>query len=186
MERILESENLHQAWRRVKANAGAAGVDGLTIAEFPAYARKHWNRIREQLKRGTYRPSPVRRQEIPKPDGGTRPLGIPTILDRVIQQAIAQGLGPIWDPDFSDRSYGFRPGRSAHGAIYRLRDDLQTGRRTAVDLDLAKYFDRVNQDILMNRLSRRIGDRTLLKPSGDAASAGRIKVWRRSNGESVN
>jgi len=128
LERILSRENMLKAWKRVKANKGAPGIDGVTIEEFPEYLRQHWHTIREELFAGTYQPSPVRRKEIPKPTGGFRPLGIPTLLDRLIQQAIAQVLSPIFDPEFSDYSYGFRPGRSAHNAVYQVRDYIRKGK----------------------------------------------------------
>jgi RNA-directed DNA polymerase len=145
MERVLASENLRKAWRQVKANHGAPGVDGMTIEAFPACARAHWASIRQALRDETYQPSPVRRTEIPKRHGqGKRMLGIPTVVDRVIQQAIAQGLGPILDPQFSASSFGFRPGRSAHQAVRPIQSSSKMGYRVAVDRDLAKFFDRVN------------------------------------------
>ena len=125
LERILSRENMQQAWKRVKANKGAPGVDNMSIDEFPDFAREHWNAIRESLSDGSYQPLPVKRVEIPKPSGGTRPLGIPTVTDRLIQQAISQVLTPIFDPEFSDCSYGFRPGRSAHDAVYKVREYIK-------------------------------------------------------------
>jgi len=143
LERVVSRENMQRAWKRVKANKGAPGIDNMSIEDFPEFARNNWDAIRESLLAGTYQPLPVRRVEIPKATGGTRPLGIPTVVDRLIQQAIYQVLMPIFDPDFSDHSYGFRPGRSAHDAVYRIREYIQEGYRTAVDLDLSKFFDTV-------------------------------------------
>lgn len=157
LQSILEPANLQTAWKRVKENKGSPGIDNVTIEEFPTYARAHWKEIRTALLQGDYIPSPVRRVEIPKATGGTRPLGIPTVLDRVIQQAIYQVLIPIFEPLFSDSSFGFRPGRSAHDAIYQVQRYISEGCRTAVDMDLSKFFDRVNHDVLMNRLSRHVG-----------------------------
>jgi RNA-directed DNA polymerase len=154
----LTRENLQRAWKRVKANKGSAGVDGLDIAQTAAHLKTAWPTIREQLLQGVYRPSPVRRVAIPKPDGGERELGIPTVTDRLIQQAVLQVLQPILDPTFSEHSYGFRPGRSAHGAVLAARAYVQQGWRIVVDVDLEKFFDRVNHDILIGRLDKRIGD----------------------------
>jgi len=151
------------AWKRVKANRGSAGVDGRTIAETAAYLRTHWPRIREVLLNGSYRPEPVRRVQIPKPGGGMRELGIPTVTDRLIQQALLQVLQPKIDPTFSEHSYGFRPGRRAHDAVLNARHYVQDGYRVVVDVDLEKFFDRVNHDILMDRLSRRIDDKAVLR-----------------------
>ncbi|MBL8483353.1 MAG: group II intron reverse transcriptase/maturase, partial [Rhodocyclaceae bacterium] len=148
LQAVLASDNLARAWKRVKANRGAPGIDGVRIEDFPDYARAHWAGVRVQLERGQYWPQAVRRVEIPKPDGGKRPLGIPTVTDRVVQQAIAQVLTPIFDPDFSESSFGFRPGRNAHQAIRQVQAIVQDGRRIAVDLDLAKFFDTVNHDVL--------------------------------------
>jgi group II intron reverse transcriptase/maturase len=154
----LTRENLQQAWRRVKANQGSAGVDGLDIDQTALHLKSAWPVIRERLLRGTYRPSPVRRVTIPKPDGGQRELGIPTVTDRLIQQALLQVLQPLLDPTFSEHSYGFRPGRRAQDAVLAAQAYVQSGRRTVVDVDLEKFFDRVNHDILMDRLGTRIGD----------------------------
>jgi RNA-directed DNA polymerase len=162
MERILAPANVRSAWKRVKANRGAPGIDGMRIDDFPAYARSHWAEIRSQLSEGCYQPSAVRRVSIPKPDGGERLLGIPIVLDRVIQQAIAQILTPIFDPDFSASSFGFRPGRSGHGALRQVQGHIETGYRIAVDLDLAKFFDNVQHDVLMARVARKIGDKRVL------------------------
>ncbi len=154
----LTRENLQRALKRVRANKGAAGVDGLDIDQTALHLQTHWPVIREQLLSGTYRPSAVRRVTIPKPDGGQRELGIPTVTDRVIQQALLQVLQPIVDPTFSEHSYGFRPGRRAHDAVLAAQGYVQSGRRVVVDVDLEKFFDTVNHDILMDRLQRRIGD----------------------------
>jgi RNA-directed DNA polymerase len=152
-ERVLHRDNISAAWKRVRANKGAAGVDGMTIDEFPAWAISgHWSRVIDELVTACYQPAPVRRVEIDKPDGGVRQLGIPTVTDRVIQQAIAQVLTPIFDPGFSDNSFGFRPGRNGQQAVKRVRDIIKDGRRFAVDVDLSKFFDRVNHDLLMTRL----------------------------------
>ena len=154
----LTRENLQRALQRVRANKGAAGVDGLDIDQTAEHLRTAWPLIREQLLQGTYRPSPVRRVTIPKPEGGERELGIPTVTDRLIQQALLQVLQPILDPTFSKHSYGFRPGRNAHDAVLAAQSYVQSGRRIVVDVDLEKFFDRVNHDILMDRLQQRIAD----------------------------
>jgi len=164
MEEICERENLKQALKRVKANKGAPGVDGMTVHALPGFLREHWLSIRATLLNGTYKPQPVRRVEIPKPDGGgVRKLGIPCALDRFIQQAVLQVLQRQWDPTFSDFSYGFRPGRSAHQAVAQAQSYIQAGYRWVVDLDLEKFFDRVSHDILMSRVAKRVGDRRVLK-----------------------
>jgi len=163
MEEVVNRENLFKALHRVKANAGAPGMDGMTVQELPDFLRQHWPRLKEELLKGTYRPQPVRRVDIPKPDGGTRKLGIPTAVDRFIQQAVLQVLQKRWDRTFSDHSYGFRPGRSAHQAVARAQNCVKEGFMWVVDLDLEKFFDRVNHDVLMGRLARRIGDKRLLK-----------------------
>lgn len=163
-ERVLQRDNLSAAWKRVRANKGAPGVDGMTIDEFPAWARSgHWLRATNELATGRYKPSPVRRVEIEKPEGGTRQLGIPTVTDRVIQQAIAQILTPIFDPDFSENSFGFRPNRNGQQAVKQVRDIIKEGRGIAVDVDLSKFFDRVNHDLLMTYLGRKVNDKRLLK-----------------------
>lgn len=154
----LTRENLLQALKRVRANKGAPGVDGLDIDQTARHLVTAWPAIREQLLRGTYRPMPVRRVTIPKPDGGERELGIPTVTDRLIQQALLQVLQPVLDPTFSEHSYGFRPGRRAHDAVLAAQSYVQSGRRVVVDVDLEKFFDRVNHDILIDRLQKRIGD----------------------------
>lgn len=164
LERILESDNLRRAWHRVRANKGAAGVDGMSIDEFLDWAKAgHWKRVVSELETGRYQPSPVRRVDIDKPDGSMRPLGIPCVVDRVIQQAIAQVLTPLFDPDFSESSFGFRPRRSAKQAVKQVHSIIKTGRRFAVDVDLSKFFDRVNQDLLMSLLGRKVRDKRVLR-----------------------
>jgi RNA-directed DNA polymerase len=162
MEEVCERENLKRALQRVKRNKGSAGVDGVRVDQLPAYLKEHWPAIRSQLLSGTYRPQPVRRVEIPKPDGGMRALGIPTALDRFIQQAVLQVLQRDWDSTFSEHSYGFRPRRSAHQAVARAQAYLAGGYRWVVDLDLEKFFDRVNHDQLMGRVAQRVTDKRLL------------------------
>jgi RNA-directed DNA polymerase len=163
MEEVCERENLKEALRRVKANKGSAGIDRMTVDGIADYLKQHWPAIREQLLSGTYQPKPVRRVEIPKPDGGVRKLGIPTVLDRFIQQAVMQVLQRQWDRTFSDYSYGFRPGRSAHQAVAKAQQYIAEGRGWCVDLDLEKFFDRVNHDKLMGQIAKRVGDKRLLK-----------------------
>ena len=164
MEEICERENLKEALRRVKANKGSAGVDGMTVDEITGYLKQHWPAIREQLLSGTYKPQPVRRVEIPKPDGGgVRKLGIPSTLDRFIQQAVMQVLQRRWDRTFSDHSYGFRPGRSAHQAVAQAQQYIAEGYGWVVDFDLEKFFDRVNHDKLMGQIAKRVEDKRLLK-----------------------
>ena len=163
MEEVCERENLKEALRRVKANKGSAGVDGMTVGGITDYLKQHWPAIREQLLNGTYEPRPVRRVEIPKPDGGVRKLGIPTVLDRLIQQAVMQVLQRQWDPTFSENSYGFRPGRSAQQAVAQAQKHIAEGHGWCVDLDLEKFFDRVNHDRLMGQIAKRVGDKRLLK-----------------------
>ena len=158
LEAALTRENLKQAFKRVRSNKGVAGVDGLDIDRTACHLVTAWPVIREQLLKGTYRPSPVRRVTIPKPDGGERELGIPTVTDRLIQQALLQVLQPVLDPTFSEHSYGFRPGRRAHDAVLAAQSYVQSGRRIVVDVDLEKFFDRVNHDILIDRLKKRIDD----------------------------
>jgi RNA-directed DNA polymerase len=162
MEEVVSRENLLLAYRRVKRNRGAPGVDGMTVDDLMPYCREHWSGIREQLLSGTYRPQPVRQVEIPKPGGGVRTLGIPTVLDRLIQQALLQVLTPIFDPTFSEHSFGFRPGRSAHQAVRSARSHMAGGYRWVVDVDLEKFFDRVNHDVLMARVRRRVKDKRVL------------------------
>jgi RNA-directed DNA polymerase len=163
MEEVCERANLITAWKRVHANKGSAGGDGMTIAELPAYLREHWPAIQAQLLNGTYQPQPVKRVEIRKPEGGVRKLGIPCVLDRLIQQAVLQVLQRRWDPTFSEHSYGFRPGRSAHQAVAQAQQYVAAGYRWVVDLDLEKFFDRVQHDLLMGRVAKRIADKRLLK-----------------------
>ncbi|NNE34552.1 MAG: group II intron reverse transcriptase/maturase [Rhodothermales bacterium] len=162
MEAVLDGTNLRAALKRVRKNKGAPGIDGMTTGELPDYLIANWHQIREDLLAGLYRPQAVRRHDIPKASGGTRTLGIPTVLDRFIQQALLQILQTIYDKTFSDHSHGFRPGRSAHGAVRTAQRYIQEGRRWVVDIDLEKFFDRVNHDILMGRLAKRIGDRRIL------------------------
>jgi RNA-directed DNA polymerase len=163
MEEVVEGENLRRAWKRVKANQGSPGVDGMTVFALKDYLNKHWPAIREQLLMGTYQPQPVQRVEIEKPEGGMRKLGIPTVVDRFIQQAVMQVLQNRWDRTFSDSSYGFRPGRSAHQAVARAQQYIAEGFTYVVDLDLEKFFDRVNHDKLMGQIAKRVEDKRLLK-----------------------
>src|SRR6202795_1229635 len=164
MEEVCERENLKEALRRGKANRGSAGMDGVAVGQTSGYLKEHWLTIREQLLNGIYEPQPVRRVEIEKPDGGgMRKLGIPTVLDRFVQQAVMQVLQRQWDPTFSDHSYGFRPGRSAHQAVAQAQKYIVEGYGWVVDLDLEKFFDRVNHDKLMGQISKRIEDKRLLK-----------------------
>jgi RNA-directed DNA polymerase len=162
MEAVVERENMRAAYARVVSNKGASGIDGMSVADLGAHLAKHWPRIKEELLAGRYEPQPVLGVEIPKPGGGMRQLGIPTATDRLVQQALHQVLCPIFDPDFSESSYGFRPGRSAHGAVLRARAFVASGRRWVVDMDLEKFFDRVNHDVLMSRVARRVGDKRVL------------------------
>ena len=162
-ERLLSRENLGRALRRVEANRGAPGVDGMTTGQLRPWLREHWAAVREALDAGMYRPSPVRRVVIPKPGGGERLLGVPTCLDRLIQQAIAQVLTPIFDPGFSGSSFGFRPGKSAHQAVRVARRCIQDGLEWVVDIDLDRFFDRVQFDVLMARVARKVDDRKVLK-----------------------
>jgi RNA-directed DNA polymerase len=163
MEEVCERENCEQALKRVRANKGSPGVDGMSVKELPGYLKQHWPAIREQLLKGTYRPGPVKRVEIDKPDGGMRKLGVPTVLDRFIQQAVLQVLQKRWDRTFCDHSYGFRPGRSAHQAVARAQQYVCEGYAYVVDLDLEKFFDRVCHDKLMARIAQRVSDQRMLK-----------------------
>jgi RNA-directed DNA polymerase len=163
MEQVCGRENCQQALRRVKANKGSPGIDGMRVEELPGYLKQHWPAVREQLLSGTYQPQPVRRVEIAKPDGGVRKLGIPTVLDRLIQQAVMQVLQGRWDPMFSEHSHGFRPKRSAHQAVAKAQQYIAVGNRWVVDLDLEKFFDRVNHDKLMAALAQRVSDKRMLK-----------------------
>ena len=163
MEAVVERENLRKALAQVKRNHGAAGVDGMSVDDLSAHLREHWPAIRAQLLESTYQPQPVRRVEIPKASGGTRLLGIPTVLDRFIEQAVMQVLQVDWDPTFSEASFGFRPGRSAHQAVKRAQEYIASGHGMVVDIDLEKFFDRVNHDILMGLVAKRVSDKRILK-----------------------
>ncbi len=163
MEAVVERDNLKKALAQVRRNKGAPGVDAMSVDALVAHLEDHWPTIRAQLLEGTYRPQPVRRVEIPKASGGTRPLGIPTVLDRFIQQAVLQVLQADWDPTFSESSFGFRPGRSAHQAVARAQQYIADGHRWVVDLDLEKFFDRVNHDLLMGLVAQRVSDRHILR-----------------------
>jgi RNA-directed DNA polymerase len=163
MEEVCAYENCVQAYKRVKSNKGSPGVDGMTVEQLPGYLKEHWPAIRAQLLQGTYQPQPVKRVEIPKPDGGMRQLGIPTVLDRMVQQAVMQILQGRWDAEFSEHSHGFRPGRSAHQAVAKAQKYIAEGHRWVVDLDLEKFFDRVNHDKLMASIARRVADKRMLK-----------------------
>ena len=172
LERILSRANLSEAWKRVKANRGAPGVDDMPIDDFMAYAWEHWPAIRSSIFANSYKPLPVKRVEILKATGGTRPLGIPSVLDRLIQQAIAQVLVPIFDPGFSEASFGFRKGLSPHDAVYQVRHYIREGYRVAVDCDLAKFFDTVEHDVLMARVGKKVRDKRVLKLIGTYLRAG--------------
>ena len=172
MEEVCERENCLQAYKRVKSNKGSPGIDGMTGGELSAYLLEHWPAIRAQLLAGTYKPQPVKRVEIPKPDGGVRQLGIPTVLDRMVQQAVMQVLQGRWDAEFSEHSHGFRPGRSAHQAVRKAQQYVAGGRRWVVDLDLEKFFDRVNHDRLMKSVALRIADKRMLRLIGAFLKAG--------------
>lgn len=172
VEYAVSRGNMRRAWKQVKANGGAPGVDGITIGEFPTYAKTDWVEIKTSLLNGAYKPCPVKRVAIPKDNGGTRNLGIPVVMDRVIQQAISQILTPVFDPHFSESSFGFRANRSAHQAVRNVLKLIQRGYAYAVDIDLAKFFDTVNHDILMNRVSRRVSDKGILCLIGRYLRAG--------------
>jgi RNA-directed DNA polymerase len=163
MEAVVARENMFRAYERVVSNKGAAGIDGMTVEQLKPYLQEHWAKIKEELLKGEYQPQPVRCVEIPKPQGGMRQLGIPTAMDRLIQQALHQVLSPVFEPGFSESSYGFRPGRSAHQAVRQARAYVAEGRRWVADLDLEKFFDRVNHDVLMSRLARKISDKRVLR-----------------------
>lgn len=167
LESVLGKENLNAAWSQVKANDGAAGVDGLDVERSQAHIREHWTRMEAALLAGRYQPEAVRAVEIPKASGGVRTLGIPTVLDRLIQQAIHQQLSPVWEPDFSEHSYGFRPGRSAHDAVRAAQGFVAAGKSWVIDLDLKSYFDRVNHDKLMHLVGQKVRDKRLLRLIGD-------------------
>jgi RNA-directed DNA polymerase len=172
MERIVAQENMERAWKKVKANRGAPGPDGITLAAFPDHFRPLWPTLRQQLLEGTYRPEPVRRKVIEKEGGGERLLGIPNVQDRLIQQATLQVLTPIFDPSFSESSFGFRPKRSAHGAVKQVQQFIKQGYSFCVDMDLSKFFDRVQHDVLMSRVSRKVRDKRLLSLIGRYLRAG--------------
>lgn len=162
MKKVVEEGNMHAAMKRVRQNKGSSGIDGMSVEELPRYMEGNWIRIRQELLAGTYQPQMVKRVEIPKPNGGVRQLGIPTVTDRMVQQMILNVLQPKFDPTFSEHSYGFRPGRSAHQAVRAAQRYIQEGRRWVVDVDLERFFDRVNHDILMSRLAKRIKDKRML------------------------
>jgi len=172
MEQIVNQENATVAWQAVKRNQGAAGIDGMTTGELRDHIQAHWESIRRKLLAGTYVPSPARRVEIPKPNGGTRMLGIPTVQDRWIQQMLLQKLQPIFDPTFSEHSHGFRPGRGAQTAVKAAQAQIQSGKEWVVDMDISKFFDRVNHDILMTRIGQTIRDKRVLKLIGHYLRAG--------------
>lgn len=171
MEAVVAAANVAKAWKRVKSNRGAPGIDGMRVEDFADHTRVQWPAIRQSLLAGKYQPQPVRRVLIPKSGGGERELGIPTVLDRVIQQALAQVMTPVFDPNFSESSFGFRPKRSAHGAVKQVQAHIKAGYRLAVDLDLRKFFDNVDHDILMHRVSRTIGDQRILHLIGVRGAA---------------
>lgn len=172
MYHLLSSINMQDAWKKVKANKGAPGIDGITVQGYPAWINEHWPRIRKELQEGSYKPSPVLRCTIPKPDGGKRQLGIPTVMDRVIQQALHQILSPVFEPGFSESSFGFRPGRSAHDAIKQMQQYVKEGYRIVVDLDIKKFFDNVDHDILMSLVALRVKEKPVLKLIGRYLRAG--------------
>ncbi len=172
MEAVVSRSNMERAWDRVRSNRGAPGTDGITVDEFIEWTRPHWESIVQQLLDGTYRPGPVRHVTIDKPDGGERQLGIPNVLDRLIQQAIQQVLTPLFDPKFSESSYGFRPQRSAHGAARQVQQTIRKGYRFVVDMDLSKFFDRVQHDVLMSRIARKVIDKRVLGLIGKYLRAG--------------
>jgi RNA-directed DNA polymerase len=169
---VIERDNVLSAWKQVRANKGAPGVDDITIEEFPEYAHENWKGIKASLLEETYCPHPVKRVEIPKDNGGTRNLGIPVVMDRVIQQAVCQVFTPVFDPHFSESSFGFRPNRSAHQAVRKVLSLIQRGYAYAVDIDLEKFFDTVNHDVLMNRVARRVRDKGILRLIGKYLRAG--------------
>lgn len=172
MERVVSRQNMLSALKRVQQNKGSAGEDGMTVKELPQYLKEHWLEIRQSLLNGSYKPKPIRRVEIPKPDGGIRQLGIPVVLDRLIQQAILQLLTPIFDPQFSESSYGFRPKRNAHQAVKKAKEYIQAGDIYVVDIDIEKFFDRVNHDILMSMVARKARDKRVLRLIGKYLRSG--------------
>src|SRR2546425_184397 len=174
MEEVCGRENCQQALRRVKAKKGSPGIDGMRVEKLPGYLKQHWPAIREQLTSGTYQPQPVRRVEIAKPDGGMRKLGIPTVLDRFVQQAVVQVLQRRWDPTFSEHSHGFRPQRSAHQAVAKAQQYIADGNRWVVDLDLEKFFDRVNHEKLMAAMARRGSDKRVRRLVRGVLGAGGV------------
>jgi RNA-directed DNA polymerase len=174
MEEVCEPANLLKALRQVKRNGGSPGVDGMTVNDLPAYLQRYWETIRNELLEGTYQPHPVRRAEIPKPNGGTRPLGIPTVVDRLIQQAMLQVLQPQWDRTFSEQSYGFRPNRSAHQAVRQARRHIQEGYAYVVDIDLEQFFDTVNHDKLLSEIGKRTRDKRLMRLIGRYLRSGAV------------
>ena len=163
MERILDRDNLNRAYQRVKSNKGAPGIDGMTVEEALPWLKEHREELLESIKGGWFKPNPVRRKEIPKPDGGVRKLGIPTVIDRIVQQAIAQVLVPLYEPQFIDGSYGYRPDRSAQMAIQKVKEYAEEGYKYAVQLDLSKYFDTLNHALLINLLRRTIRDERVIQ-----------------------
>jgi len=163
MSAVLERPNMQRAYTRVLRNKGAPGVDGMKVGDLKDYLKAHWSTHKQELLEGTYKPKPVRKVEIPKPGGGKRQLGIPTVLDRFIQQALHQVLSPVFEPGFSESSYGFRPGRNAGQAVQQARDYVEAGHRWVVDIDLEAFFDRVNHDMLMARVARQVKDKRVLK-----------------------
>lgn len=172
LEAILDRDNLKQAWKRVRSNKGSPGMDGMSVEEFPSFARAQMPRVMDWIRQGRYKPAPVKRVWIPKPDGTERPLGVPTVLDRVIQQAIAQVLGPLFEVDFSESSFGFRSGRRAQAAVERISEAAGQGYKWGVDCDLKSYFDTVNHDLLMHRLGRKVRDKMVLRLIGKYLRAG--------------
>jgi len=172
MYHLLASINMKDAWKKVKANGGAPGIDGITVRGYPAWINEHWPRIQKELQEGRYKPLPVLRCSIPKPDGGERLLGIPTVMDRVIQQALLQMLTPVFEPVFSEFSFGFRPGRSARDAVRQMQEYIKEGYRVVVDLDIRKFFDNVNHDILMSLVALRVRDKSILQLIGRYLRAG--------------
>jgi RNA-directed DNA polymerase len=175
LEKMLERSNMIRAYKRVVANGGAPGVDGVDVKSLQSHLADHWEAIKQELRNGTYRPAPVKRRDIPKPGGRTRRLGIPTTTDRLIQQALLQVLTPIFDPGFSEHSYGFRPGRRAHDAVRKARQYIEEGYRVVVDIDLEKFFDRVNHDILMARVARKVKDKRVLRLIRSCLEAGMME-----------